>query len=210
MDYELTLTIKNAPLLNLMRARGYQSIAALSKASGVNRSSIDPLAKLSSGVYMQDDVTPKPSCVRLAEFLGVHLEELAPPSHLRSPLRQSSFTAQIAENQMNELAQSAQNPERLLEVFQTESRDAFEDMLESTQLSARERKVLRLRFKEEKTFEESGRELGVSRERIRQIEAKSLRKLRQYSRISESLVDSAGIYADGFDAGIKRTKKSGI
>ena len=55
-----------------------------------------------------------------------------------------------------------------------------------TALSDRERKVLQLRFGlddgRSRTLEEVGREFKVTRERIRQIEAKALRKLRQPSR----------------------------
>ncbi len=53
-------------------------------------------------------------------------------------------------------------------------------------LSDRESKVLRMRFgldgKNPMTLEEVGREFGVTRERIRQIEAKALRKLKHPSR----------------------------
>ncbi len=53
-------------------------------------------------------------------------------------------------------------------------------------LTPRERKVLKLRFGLDdgrpRTLEEVGREFGVTRERIRQIEAKALRKLRHPSR----------------------------
>ena len=58
------------------------------------------------------------------------------------------------------------------------------DVLET--LSKREEKVLRLRFGLEdgrsRTLEEVGKEFDVTRERIRQIEAKALRKLRHPSR----------------------------
>ena len=58
------------------------------------------------------------------------------------------------------------------------------DVLNS--LTSRERKVLELRFGLEdgrsRTLEEVGREFEVTRERIRQIEAKALRKLRHPSR----------------------------
>jgi len=53
-------------------------------------------------------------------------------------------------------------------------------------LTEREQKVLRLRFGMDdgraRTLEEVGKEFNVTRERIRQIEAKALRKLRHPSR----------------------------
>jgi RNA polymerase primary sigma factor len=53
-------------------------------------------------------------------------------------------------------------------------------------LSSREEKVLRMRFgigeKSDHTLEEVGQNFDVTRERIRQIEAKALRKLRHPSR----------------------------
>ena len=59
-------------------------------------------------------------------------------------------------------------------------------------LTPREEKVLRLRFGLEdgrsRTLEEVGKEFNVTRERIRQIEAKALRKLRHPSR-SKKLKD---------------------
>ncbi|MDZ7697603.1 MAG: sigma factor-like helix-turn-helix DNA-binding protein [Deltaproteobacteria bacterium] len=55
-----------------------------------------------------------------------------------------------------------------------------------TTLTPREEKVLRMRFgigeKADHTLEEVGRDFCVTRERIRQIEAKALRKLRHPSR----------------------------
>jgi RNA polymerase primary sigma factor len=63
-------------------------------------------------------------------------------------------------------------------------RDQVATVLDS--LSPRERRVLDLRYGLETgrqhTLDEIGAELGVTRERIRQIEAKALRKLRQPSR----------------------------
>ena len=55
-----------------------------------------------------------------------------------------------------------------------------------SQLNDREQQVVKMRFGledgEMRTLEEVGREFGVTRERIRQIEAKALRKLRHPSR----------------------------
>jgi RNA polymerase primary sigma factor len=69
-------------------------------------------------------------------------------------------------------------------------KEQLEEVLET--LTPREKKVLRLRFGLDdgraRTLEEVGHEFGVTRERIRQIEAKALRKLRHPSR-SKKLKD---------------------
>ncbi|MBO6014502.1 MAG: RNA polymerase sigma factor RpoD [Oscillospiraceae bacterium] len=69
-------------------------------------------------------------------------------------------------------------------------REQLEEVLET--LAPREKKVLELRFGiidgRTRTLEEVGKEFNVTRERIRQIEAKALRKLRHPSR-SKKLKD---------------------
>lgn len=69
-------------------------------------------------------------------------------------------------------------------VAQQVLRERLDEVLQT--LSSREQKVLRLRFGlddgRERTLEQVGQEFGVTRERIRQIEAKALRKLRHPSR----------------------------
>ena len=63
-------------------------------------------------------------------------------------------------------------------------KENIEEVLSS--LTDREARVLRMRFgldsRNPMTLEEVGREFGVTRERIRQIEAKALRKLKHPSR----------------------------
>jgi RNA polymerase primary sigma factor len=81
-----------------------------------------------------------------------------------------------------------------LSPFESASRELLkghiEEVLET--LNPRERKVLELRFGlrdgRTRTLEEVGKEFGVTRERIRQIEAKALRKLRHPTR-SKKLKD---------------------
>ena len=71
------------------------------------------------------------------------------------------------------------------EVEQNNLREKIDEVL--TDLSDQEQQVLRMRFGLDddtpKTLEEIGKVFGVTRERIRQIEAKALRKLRHPSRL---------------------------
>jgi len=77
---------------------------------------------------------------------------------------------------------------KIMSPFETASnelrKDQISDVLDT--LTPREQRVLRLRFGLEdgrsRTLEEVGKEFKVTRERIRQIEAKALRKLRHPTR----------------------------
>ena len=76
-------------------------------------------------------------------------------------------------------------------------RDVCKDVLDHT-LTPREAKVLRMRFgiemNTDHTLDEIGKQFNITRERIRQIEAKALRKLRHPSRSEKlrSFLDGEG------------------
>ena len=81
--------------------------------------------------------------------------------------------------------QTAENP------FATTSYSLFKDKLREvlSSLTEQERKVLELRFGlddgHSRTLEEVGKQFKVTRERIRQIEAKALRKMRHPARVRQ-------------------------
>jgi RNA polymerase primary sigma factor len=86
-------------------------------------------------------------------------------------------------------------------------RNEVEDILAT--LRPRERRVVQLRFglvdDEPRTLEEVGRRMGLTRERIRQIEATALRKLRHPSR-SKVLKDYTEDRGDGARVGSRETE----
>lgn len=75
----------------------------------------------------------------------------------------------------------------MYEVEQKNLREKIDEIL--TSLGDQEQRVLRMRFGLDddtpKTLEEIGKVFGVTRERIRQIEAKAIRKLRHPSRLKQ-------------------------
>jgi len=104
-----------------------------------------------------------------------------------------SLETPIGEEEDSHLGDFLEDPEALAPADAASHqllKEQVMDVLDS--LTLRERKVLGLRFGLEdgrsRTLEEVGREFQVTRERIRQIEAKALRKLRHPSR-SKKLKD---------------------
>ena len=127
----------------------------------------------------------EPTIAEISEALGISEEKIAEvmkiaqdPVSLETPVGEeddSHLGDFIPDSEVTEPAESASYNmlrQQLAEVMQT--------------LSPRECKVLRLRFGLEDgrphTLEEVGKEFDVTRERVRQIEAKALRKLRHPSR----------------------------
>lgn len=99
----------------------------------------------------------------------------------------TSIDAKVGDDEDSRLGDFLEDTSQLSPVDQA-SRELLKESLEGVlgTLSDREAKVLRLRFglsgSKPMTLEEVGREFGVTRERIRQIEAKALRKLKHPSR----------------------------
>ncbi|OGM81800.1 RNA polymerase sigma factor RpoD [Candidatus Woesebacteria bacterium RIFOXYB1_FULL_40_26] len=99
----------------------------------------------------------------------------------------TSLEAPVGEDQESFLGDFIPDESQLSPVDQA-SKQLLKDHLEEvlSTLSDREARVLKLRFglegNKQMTLEEVGRVFGVTRERIRQIEAKALRKLKHPSR----------------------------
>lgn len=102
-------------------------------------------------------------------------------------LSYSSLDVPVGEDESTELLELIKDDEAISvenEVSYIFLREQLDTVIET--LTDREQKILRLRFGLDdgraRTLEEIGQEFNVTRERIRQIEAKALRKLRHPSR----------------------------
>ncbi|WP_198470381.1 RNA polymerase sigma factor RpoD [Acetomicrobium sp. S15 = DSM 107314] len=127
----------------------------------------------------------EPTAEEIAKEMGVDAERVAEIQRIaQEPV---SLETPIGEEEDSQLGDFLEDKE-LLSPDDAAANQLLREELESMidELAPREREVLRLRFGLEDghpyTLEEVGRRFGVTRERIRQIEAKALRKLRHPSR----------------------------
>ncbi len=124
------------------------------------------------GVPMRDELERAAARVMQARRAARH------PVSLAAPIGDDQ------DGQLGDLIEDAEAASPIEEASQALLRDTVHNVLGS--LSQRESRIIALRFGlddgRQRTLEEVGREFGVTRERIRQIEAKALRKLRHPSR----------------------------
>ncbi|MCW2498901.1 MAG: polymerase, sigma 70 subunit, RpoD [Frankiales bacterium] len=133
------------------------------------------------------DATPE----ELAAELDLTVDKvLEIQGYAREPVSLQTVIGDDADSNLGDFIEDADAPVAVDVVSYALMQEQLQDVLRS--LSEREAAVVRLRFGladgQPKTLDEIGREFGLTRERIRQIEAKTLSKLRHPSR-SQKLRD---------------------
>jgi RNA polymerase primary sigma factor len=102
----------------------------------------------------------------------------------KEPISMETPIGDDDDSHLGDFIEDAANTAPMEAAMQAGLRDVVKDILDS--LTPREAKVLRMRFgiemTNDHTLEEVGKQFDVTRERIRQIEAKALRKLKHPSR----------------------------
>jgi RNA polymerase primary sigma factor len=133
----------------------------------------------------------EPTVEEIAEAMSKGQEVVVTPDKVREIIKVSqepvSLETPIGEEEDSHLGDFIEDRAALAPA-EAASHQLLKEQVEAVldSLSGRERRVLQLRFGLEdgraRTLEEVGKEFNVTRERIRQIEAKALRKLRHPSR----------------------------
>jgi len=133
----------------------------------------------------------EPTVEEIAEAMSKGQEVVVTPEKVREIIKVSqepvSLETPIGEEEDSHLGDFIEDRGALAPA-EAASHQLLKEQVEAVldSLTGRERRVLQLRFGLEdgraRTLEEVGKEFNVTRERIRQIEAKALRKLRHPSR----------------------------
>ena len=150
---------------------------------------INKVKKVSSQLLHQNG--HEPSAEEIAEELAMPVEKVREIMRVaQEPVSLETPIGEEEDSHLGDFIPDNDAPAPADAASHTLLREQLSDVLDT--LTPREEKVLRLRFGLEdgrsRTLEEVGKEFNVTRERIRQIEAKALRKLRHPSR-SKKLKD---------------------
>lgn len=192
-EYRIKVTVRNNLILNAIEGAGYKSVSAFCDAVGLHKTGLTELIAMrkpplnNNGEFSQ-------IAKLLMEELCVLPTELWTAEQLTLKLKRNSAQRDVSSEGMR--AALGMHAEEMLElmkpndpdeaVFKDEMVNIIGEQLET--LTRREAKVLRMRFGigcEEHTLEEVGRALDVHKERVRQIEAKALRKMKQPERAAQ-------------------------
>ena len=126
-----------------------------------------------------------PSAEEIAEELDMPIDKVREIMRVaQEPVSLETPIGEEEDSHLGDFIEDSDAPAPADAASHTLLKEQLEDVLST--LTPREKKVLELRFGLEdgrnRTLEEVGKEFNVTRERIRQIEAKALRKLRHPSR----------------------------
>ena len=144
---------------------------------------------------MLSEMGREPTPEELAEKLHMPVEKVRKTLKIaKEPLSLETLMGEEGDSQLGDLIEDKNAILPIDAAIQSNLRDTTTRVLAS--LTPREERIVRMRFgigiNSDHTLEQVGQQFSVTRERIRQIEAKALRKLKHpnRSRVLRSFLDS--------------------
>lgn len=182
-DYALQIKIKNNYLLQMMKRRDLATVAELSRQVGVTYTTLGKLLGLKLPAYGSSGKL-LPCVTKLCEFFDCLPEDLFPEQHLQEslPVNQVLIEANAEDLIPLSMRLASQDPLDLLIQEEEEERTTTLVREAVAGLRLKDRVILKHRFGLDRdspaTLKEVGERLAFSVERVRQIEARGLRILR--------------------------------
>lgn len=179
-DYLVTVKVQNNYLWQKMQLWGIETAAQLSRETGVNCREVGRILNLKIPAYTKTGKIYL--CVqKLCDFFSCDVVDLFPEQHIEKslPTNKIRIEADIEQLMSTRLLDGARDPAELLS-WDQESELANEVYDTLARLTQDEHKVINMRLGldgDSHTLQETSDAMGLSRERVRQIEAKALRKL---------------------------------
>lgn len=196
-DFAVTIKVRNGRFLAALKRAGYKSVNGFCKKHRLNQATVNQYATMTLSPVNRYG-KPTKSIQNIADILDSTIEDMFPQRFLSLCLERTAraeVTMTPGEIGML-LREPPRTPEDVIALEQAAARISNTLIL----LPPREERLLRLRFgmgpREEKTLEQISEQMGVTRERVRGIEANAIRKLQQPRR-AYHLVEPASVLGIG-------------
>ena len=192
-DFNVKITVRNNRLLQAIRNK-YESVVDLSRKMGRSQGAVNALVTMKIKPINEKGWTNLASDV--AAMVGKEPVEIW-PEHLQD-IRLSTSTS--------EFTIDMDGVKQIMSDNSTEKMIAHSQVLQQldTRLTDKQKKVIDMRFKQNMSLEETGKVLGLSRERVRQIECRSLRMMKYDAKVNGYLTS---VINHGRVSGYKKTDK---
>jgi len=182
-EYRVRVTVRNNLLLTAIEEAGYKSCNAFAEAINAHPTHLSALVAMRDAPITQDGEFST-IAKAVMEALGAAPSDLWTDEQLTLKLKRSSSQKAVGREEVDYLLDH-QSPAMVLpspeeEYQRKEQYQGLKEVLET--LTKKEEQVLMMRNEQDMTLEQVAQAFGVTRERIRQIEAKALRKLRHPTR----------------------------
>lgn len=181
-DYRIEVKVRNNWLLKKIEDAGYENVSQFCKAHKLDPSRV--------GVFINLKLAPinengkwNYTFKKIADALRCLPEDICPPQHLRNALKKNKASFDAGIEEVAGFLTGAQEDTRpaLDRILSEEAENTLYECM--SRLTPREERVIRARFGmtpdgRERTLEETAKELNVTRERVRKIEAQALLRMR--------------------------------
>lgn len=180
-EYRIKISVRNNLILNAIEKEGYTSIQRFCRDKNISASGVTALIALKTPPIMR--------CGSFSSIANQLMEELcALPTELWTAEQLTmSLTHNTSFRNVGKEELQLSSDEALKLVFDREKETKVAEVLET--MTPRNKKVLEMRYGigggEPLTLEEIATAFSVTKERIRQIEAKAIRLLKESERIKE-------------------------
>ena len=192
-DFNVKITVRNNRLLQAIRKK-YESVADLSRKMGRSQGAVNALVTMKVKPINEKGWTNL--AFDVAAMVGKEPVEIWPENlqDIRLSTSTSEFTIDM------------DGVKQIMSDNSTEKMIAHSQVLQQldTRLNDTQKKVIDMRFNQNMSLEETGKVLGLSRERVRQIECKSIRRMRYDAKVNGYLTS---VTNHGRVVGHKKTDK---
>lgn len=200
--YRIKVTVRNHLLLTAIEEQGYKSVAEFERAAGIRIGRINDLVSMRDApITINGEFSYIAKIVM--EVLGAAPTDLWSEKQLTLKLKKNTGERAVDADLIQHLLEQRNTTEILPSpedaLLAAETAQVLDGIIGT--LTPREQRVLQIRFHKEGSLEDAAKAFDVTRQRIRQIEAKALRKMR-HPDLTKNLIE-AGLAKKTHSGGVE-------